>query len=382
MDRISLRLSALTRSSLWTVLLLALLTSSVAGAQAEGAAREELMPVNGTELYVNRMGHGEPILIVHGGPVLEHGYLLPHLAPLAEGYELIFYDQRLSGRSAPRVEPESVRIATFVEDIEGLRTSLGLDRIHLMAHSWGGLLALRYALAHEDRLLSLVLLSSMSASSKLWKEEEKLLAERLTAEDKEKRQVILASEAFKSRPTEAIERLLRLSFKHQFHDPAGLDALRLYVPEDYMERSRQFAGMQGDLTDFDLHEELGGLSVAALVLYGSEEPGARIGGTALHEALPGSKLVLLEESGHFPFVEQPAAFLETVREFLAGLRTEARSCLAPYPGEDETLPPFRQVAVSYGPGGSRSGAPRAPTRILIRLGRKVVVNCGKAAFVT
>jgi proline iminopeptidase len=300
-------------------LLLTLLASAVVGAQTPSTEPGELLPVNGTELYVQRIGQGEPILVVHGGPVLEHGYLLPHLAPLAEDYELIFYDQRLSGRSAPQVEPESVRIATFVEDIEGLRMSLGLGRVHLMAHSWGGLLALRYALEHEDRLLSLVLLDSMSASSKLWQEEQKLEGERFTAEDKEKRQTILASEAFKSQPAQAVEQLLRLSFKGQFHDPVHLDALQLYVPDDYMERSRQFAGMQGDLADFDFHEELGKLSVAALVLYGSEEPGARIGGAALHEALPGSKFVLLEGSGHFPFIEQPKAFFAAVRGFLAGL---------------------------------------------------------------
>ena len=71
----------------------------------ESAPRNEaqggLLSLNGTKLYVKTMGSGEPIIVIHGGPVLEHGYLLPHLEPLSRDYRLIFFDQRLSGRSSP-----------------------------------------------------------------------------------------------------------------------------------------------------------------------------------------------------------------------------------------------------------------------------------------
>ena len=133
---------------------------------------EQRVAVNGTELFVKRLGAGEPIVVVHGGPLLEHGYLLEHLEPLAEDYELIFYDQRLSGRSAARADPGSIRLATLVDDIEALREALELGRIHLMGHSWGGMLAMRYAIAHPDNLRSLLLLDSMAASSELWRAEE------------------------------------------------------------------------------------------------------------------------------------------------------------------------------------------------------------------
>lgn len=290
---------------------------AVGGCEAPPEQHEEgLLSVNGTELFVNRMGSGEPIVVVHGGPLLEHGYLLPHLARLAESHELIFYDQRLSGRSAAVVDSSTVRMATFVEDLEALRVELHLGRIHLMAHSWGGLIAQHYAIAHGENLRSLILLSPISASSRLWQEEEALLAQRGTPADSAARQAILESEAFAAREAGAIAELQRVSYRSQFHDPSLTDQLALYVPDDYAERSRLFGHMMVDLTEFDLHGALAGVTTPTLLIYGSDEPGAALGGAALHEALQYSTLVSIGNAGHFPFIEQPEEFFTQVRAFL------------------------------------------------------------------
>lgn len=293
---------------------------AVTSATAEPPTSEGLRSVNGTELWVKRLGAGEPIVVVHGGPLLEHGYLVPYLEPLADDYELVFFDQRLSGRSAPEVDESTVKLSTFAQDIEALRVELGLGPIHLLAHSWGGLLAMRYALEHGEHLRSLILLDSMAASSELWREEEKLVAEKVTEEDRARRQAILASEDFAAGRPAAIEKLLRLSFAAQFHDPSKVDGLRLYVPEDYVERSRRFSALRPDLESFDFHARLAGLEVPALVLYGASEPGAKLGGAALHATLPNSEWVLVPDAGHFPFVEQRDTVLAAVRKFLQARR--------------------------------------------------------------
>jgi len=279
-------------------------------------ATEQLVQLNGTELFVKRMGTGEPIVIVHGGPVLEHGYLLPHLEPLAKDYELIFYDQRLSGRSAGTAEPESVRVANFVDDIEALRQELGLGPIHLMGHSWGGMLAMRYAIRYSDNLRSLILLDSMAASSELWHAEEAALGERITAEAKVGITAFQETAAFRRREPEAIATMLRMSFRSQFTDPTNAALLELFVPDDYVSRSSQFGAMMVDLESFDFHADLAGVTVPALVLYGADEPGATLGGAAIAAALPNDIHTLISGSGHFPFIENPAAFLEAVRSFL------------------------------------------------------------------
>lgn len=286
---------------------------------APAVTREGLLPLNGTELFVRRMGAGEPIVVVHGGPVLEHGYLLPHLAPLADQYELILYDQRLSGRSAAEVDPASVTIAEFVEDIEALRRELGLESFHLMAHSWGGLLAQRYAILHADRLRSLILLDSMAPSAELWQQEEAELSGRITEADRAAREELMASEAFTNREASAIRDLLLLSFRVQFTDPTRAAELDLYVPDDYMARSARFGALGPELESFDLRGALATVPTPALILYGADEPAAALGGAALEEALPRAQLVTIAGSGHFPFIEQPAAFLAAVRDFLRAL---------------------------------------------------------------
>ncbi|MCZ6917381.1 MAG: alpha/beta hydrolase [Gemmatimonadetes bacterium] len=269
-----------------------------AGAFSSSQVEEGLLPINGTDLFVERMGSGEPIVVVRGGPVMEHGYLLTHLAPLAESHELIFFDQRLSGRSAATVDSGTVRLATFVEDIEALRVALDLGRIHLMAHSWGGLLAMRYAVEHGENLDSLILLNSMSASSALWQEEETILAQRATAADSAERQAVLESEGFAQQRPEAIAKLLRVSFKLQFHDRSFIDRLTLYVPDDYTDRSRQFEFMMVDLMDFNLHDALASVTTPTLIMDGSDEPDATLAGAALHQSLQYSTLVIIGNSGH------------------------------------------------------------------------------------
>lgn len=282
----------------------------------EPPVTEELRAVNGTELYVKRVGRGDPVIVVHGGPVLEHGYLLPYLTPLAQTRELIFYDQRLSGRSAGRVDSASVRLATFVEDIEALRLSLGLDRITLMGHSWGGLLALNYAMRYGEHLQSLVLLDPMPPSTALWQQEESVLASRVSPADSAALAALRATEAFTSREPDAVEQALRIAFRAQFHDRARIEGLRLYVPQDYAERSRQFGYLMGDLTSFDLLDSLPAVRAPTLIVYGADEPAAELSGAALTARMPHARLVTIGGAGHFPFIEQPDAFLAVVRAFL------------------------------------------------------------------
>lgn len=284
-------------------------------------AQGQLLSLNGTELWVHRKGEGRgpAIVVVHGGPMLDHGYLLEWLSPLADQHEVVFYDQRLNGRSAGEVPAESVRVATWVEDIEALRRELGFDRIHLLGHSWGAHPALRYALSHPDRLRSLILLDPMAPSSEQWQQEQAAQAAAMTPEALEEIQRLRVAPGIASGEAEAIGALLQATFRTQFVDPARAAELDLYVPEDYLARSRQLGAMMGELSDFDLRTQLPALEAPTLLLYGDAEPGVEIGGRALHEGLPDARLVVIEQAGHFPFIEKPERFLSAVRAFLDGL---------------------------------------------------------------
>ena len=113
-------------------------------------------------LYYNEIGQGIQIIVVNGGPGLDHGYLQPQLSQLAANHKLIFYDQRGSGKSLDTpLDEDHINIHQFVEDLEDLRKSLGLNKFVLMGHSWGGLLAMQYAALHQDRLIGLILLKAL-----------------------------------------------------------------------------------------------------------------------------------------------------------------------------------------------------------------------------
>lgn len=277
---------------------------------------DTLLAVNGTRLFVHREGRGEPLLVVHGGPLLDHGYLVEPLRPLGADYELIFYDQRLSGRSSGIVDSASVSLDNFVADIEGLRRKLGLDRLHLMGHSWGGLLAVKYALDHPSRLRSLVLVSPMAPSAELWQQEETTNRAEIAPEDTAGMGRLRASEAFERREPAAVERMLRLSFRSQFADPSKASSLRFHIEEDYRERSRQFGFLTDDLSRYDLTDALPGMRVPALVVYGASEVGAKLGGDTLRALLPDVTVEVMSEAGHFAFRERPEEFRRVIRSFL------------------------------------------------------------------
>ena len=124
------------------------------------ATTETTVELNGVRLYTRRVGHGPPVVVLHGGPGAHHDYLLPQYDHLTEGGRaLLYYDQRGGGRSpVPRDIPVGWR--EHVVDLEALRGHWGLDHLTVIGYSWGGLLALLYALEHPDRIARLALVSS------------------------------------------------------------------------------------------------------------------------------------------------------------------------------------------------------------------------------
>ncbi len=109
------------------------------------------MDSHGALIYYKAVGHGAPLMIVHGGPGASHEYLLPYLLPLMRTSRLIFIDERGSGRSSKLEDAKQYTIANMVEDIETVRQALGLGKISLLGHSYGGALAQAYALNSTRR---------------------------------------------------------------------------------------------------------------------------------------------------------------------------------------------------------------------------------------
>jgi pimeloyl-ACP methyl ester carboxylesterase len=105
-----------------------------------------------------------PIIILHGEPDFDHNYLLPDMDRLSDSFRLIYYDHRGRGQSGSNVQPEDVTIESEIKDLESLREYFQLVSVAVLGHSWGGVLAMEYAIRHPNRVSHLILMNTAPAS--------------------------------------------------------------------------------------------------------------------------------------------------------------------------------------------------------------------------
>src|SRR5512139_1787412 len=116
------------------------------------------MQIRDASLFVKIVGQGYPLVLMHGGPSLDHTTLLP-LKPLADQYTLIFYDHRCNGRSEG-ADVSTMTIDNLTADADALRQALGYDQWAVLGHSFGGNVALEYALRYPQNLSRLILMNT------------------------------------------------------------------------------------------------------------------------------------------------------------------------------------------------------------------------------
>lgn len=272
---------------------------------------------NGDSIYYKTVGQGEPLIIIHGGPVLDHTYLLDHYKILSEGYQLIFYDQRACGNSQVEIPADRMTFNAFANDIEEIRKVLGFERISILGHSWGGLLAMKYAIAYDDNIKKLILSNSMAPNAKDWDRENVAIAKRYSVEDQDQLNKLASSGLLRSKEAgQYIEQMMMLSYKAQFYDLNNLDLLHLNIPNNYALRSSIFMNLSKEMADYDLMRQLKEVKTPTLIIYGEIEPAVELYMNEFTNTFPNGQYKVIEKSGHFPFIEQRGSYFNTLTEFL------------------------------------------------------------------
>jgi proline iminopeptidase len=287
---------------------------------------------NGVLIYYETFGQGSPLVILHGGPGADHTYFLPYLAPLARHHQLIFIDERGSGQSQKLDDPSGYTVETMVEDVEAVRKELGLGRIALLGHSYGGVLAQAYALKYQQNLSSLILCSTFYSTSKMNQVFQKELAA-MPADLRERIQKDEAAGLFghggdyqKNRYTDdymiAAWGEGYFPYLYQRHPDPNYD------PVDNGKMSwdlyRQMWGsdgefvIDGNLKSVEYADRLPSLRVRTLVTAGDHDECDPAQAKELSGLIHGSRLVIFPQSGHMTFVDQPDVFIRTIDDFLAG----------------------------------------------------------------
>jgi pimeloyl-ACP methyl ester carboxylesterase len=257
---------------------------------------------------------GAPRLVVlHGGPGAHHDYLLPQMLRLAERWDCLFYDQRGGGRSKyDNLAPVTWR--TQVDDLARVADELvpGDAPLHLVGYSWGGLLALLYALHGRREPASLTLIDPAPVARPHRAAFETELARRGQGEAIQRLRGELAASGLRERDPDAYrQRAFELSVAGYFHDP---EASRDLTPFRVTGRVQQ--SVWESLGDFDLESELGAVRCPTLVVHGRADPIPLASSEAIAAAIPGARLAVLERAGHVPYVEQPDALWAAVLPFL------------------------------------------------------------------
>jgi proline-specific peptidase len=258
-----------------------------------------------------------PLLILHGGPSLPHDYLGDKAGLADDGRAVVFYDQVGCGKSDHPDEGGLWTMATFVDEVAAVRDALGLERVHLLGHSWGGWLALAYALGRPSGLAGLTL-ASTCASLPAFAAETRRLKESLPADvqgviDRHEGEGTTDDPAYKEAARAYATRWV-----------CRLDPWPEHVTRSFMNLSedvyRTMQGpewnVKGKLRDWDVTARLGELELPVLVTSGRNDEMTPALVRPLVDGIRGAESVVFEESAHLAMVEEPDRYREVLETFL------------------------------------------------------------------
>ena len=252
-------------------------------------------------------GSGPTVVVLHGGLGLDHQYLDPLIDGWSDFARVVWLDHRGNGQSEAPDDWSSVTLETLADDVDNIRSAAGADRMFLFGHSYGGFLALTYALRHPDRLNGLILASTSAHI---------------------RRPPNIGADA----PPAAVEALGSL-----FSGPMASDeewartwtaAFPLYAPEldadtaaDVTSRTVYRADAWNRalalLGDYDVSGDLARIEAPTLLLSGARDFLTGVEGhEELRDGIPDAELVVFDGGGHFPFLSDPAAYRAAVEDWL------------------------------------------------------------------
>ena len=298
----------------------------------EFPVKEGFVSFQGYKVWYRIVGEREapgklPLLCLHGGPGAPHDYLEPLEAMAATGRRVIFYDQLGAGNSDHPHEPSLWTVPLFVEELGVVRRGLGLEHLHILGQSWGGMLGMEYALTQPAGLASLIVADS-PASMPQWVAE----ANRLRAE----------------LPADVQETLLKHEAAGTTEDPAYQEAMLVFYGRHVCRLdpwpdcvNRAFEKLQKDpevyntmngpsefhvigvLKDWDIVDRLGEIHVPTLVISGRYDEATPVIAETVQRGIPASEWILFENSSHMPHVEETERYLQVLTGFLDRIESQA-----------------------------------------------------------
>ena len=285
---------------------------------------EGYMPFEGFETYYRIVGEGSegkaPLVLLHGGPGSTHNYF-EVLDRIAEsGRQVIMYDQIGCGNSFVEGHPELFNADTWIKELIALRDHLGLDEIHLLGQSWGGLQAIWYALEYKPKGIKSYILSSTLSSAKLWEKEQKRRISYMSEADQK---ALLEAEKtgdYSSKEyNEALDRFMKMYCAGEVteNDPECLRRPKKSGSEAYVVGwgHNEFSP-SGTLAGYEFTDRLHEIEEPCLITSGAIDLSSPYIAKTMYDRIPNSKWELFEYSRHMPFVEENEKYMEVLNKWL------------------------------------------------------------------
>ena len=252
-----------------------------------------------------------PVIVANGGPGLSHIYMLQNdvWTRLSHHRQIVFYDQRGTGKSK-HVKPDaSWGMDAQVADMEAVRAKFGFQKFDLVGDSYGGLLAMAYAAAHPEHIEKLILSDSAAPA---WKDIVRVLPDVFP----DVLEQIAAREKSSAGSADAADQRIRDHFLMLFYSEANRDAYLAGV-KDLESVPQVSAAVQKATKTLDLTPELPKFKFPTMVITGRYDMNVTpVTAWNIYKAIPGAKFVVFEKSGHLPSYEEPDKYVQVIEAFL------------------------------------------------------------------
>lgn len=285
---------------------------------------EGYMPFKGFKTYYRIVGENtegkKPLVLLHGGPGSTHNYF-EVLDKVAEsGRQVIMYDQIGCGNSFVEGHPELFNAETWIKELIELRKHLGLDEIHLLGQSWGGMQAIWYAIEYKPKGIKSYILSSTLSSAKLWEKEQKRRISYMSEADQKALLDAANTGDYSSKEyNDALERFMEMYCAGEVTEdsPECLRRPKKSSSEAYIVGwgQNEFSPT-GALSGYEFTDRLHEIKEPCLVTSGAIDLCSPYIAKTMYDRISNSKWELFEYSRHMPFVEENDKYIEVLTKWL------------------------------------------------------------------
>ena len=280
--------------------------------------------VNGANLWYETEGSGQPVVLIPGGPGDSHTYFHPWFSELAKHYKVIYYDAFGRGKSDRAKDSTEYTFKRDVEDLEGLRKALDIDKWSVLGHSYGGMVAQAYALEYPASVIKLIL-SDTFYSGEMWQANDDNSNNEIKNQYPEVWEEVMKvrNEGYNSCSPEQRAVYQVPSGLLYFYDASNAskgsyDSL-IFNPVVYytlVGYDGDFI-IGGDVAKLDFRRELKNLKMPVLIIEGRFDRVAIPRFSIKYkEYAPQAEFVMFEKSGHNPYIEEKEKYFNLLDKFL------------------------------------------------------------------